>query len=50
MSRRADYGAPIQAFFDKQPPALRVIVNELRALIEAAAPHATASIKWGMPA
>jgi len=49
MSRRSDYGAPIQTFFDKQPPALRAIVDELRALIEAAAPNATSSLKWGMP-
>jgi hypothetical protein len=48
-ARRADYGAPIDAFFVKHPPQLRVILEELRHLVEQAAPDATASIKWGMP-
>ena len=47
--RRADLGAPIDGFFARQPPSLRAILVELRALVEAAAPEATASIKWGMP-
>ncbi len=47
--RRADFGAPIDAFFARQPPRLRAILVELRGLVEAAAPDATASIKWGMP-
>ncbi|HVZ71157.1 MAG TPA: DUF1801 domain-containing protein [Polyangia bacterium] len=46
---RADLGAPIDGFFAKQPPALRAVLEELRALVEAAAPDATSSIKWGMP-
>jgi hypothetical protein len=46
---RADYGAPIDAFFLKQPPHLREILDALRALVEAAAPEATAALKWGMP-
>ena len=48
-ARRADYGAPVEGFFAKQPPQLRAIVDELRALVEAAAPDATAVLKWGMP-
>jgi hypothetical protein len=48
-ARRADYGAPIDGFFGKQPPHLRVILEELRKLVEETAPSATASIKWGMP-
>lgn len=48
-ARRADFGAPIDAFFERQPPHLRVILEELRRLVEAAAPDAVASIKWGMP-
>ncbi len=48
-ARRADYGAPIDAFFVKHAPHLRVILEELRRLVEEAAPDATASIKWGMP-
>jgi hypothetical protein len=46
---RADFGKPIDSFFDKQPPALRAVLLELRAMVEATAPDATASIKWGMP-
>lgn len=47
--RRADYGAPIGHFIDKQPPHLRVILEELRMLVEEVAPEAEASLKWGMP-
>ena len=46
---RADYGKPIAAFFAKQSAATRPICEALRELIEAAAPDATASLKWGMP-
>jgi hypothetical protein len=46
---RADYGAPVDAFFSKQPPALKAIADALRALVDEAAPGAEASIKWGMP-
>jgi hypothetical protein len=49
MSPRADYGAPIDAFFARQPPALAAILNALRKLVDAAAPDATSSLKWGMP-
>jgi len=49
VARRADFGAPIQGFFQKQPPPLRPILEALRAMVEAAAPEATASLKWGMP-
>jgi hypothetical protein len=48
-ARRADYGAPIEGFFAKQPPHLRVILDTLRGVIQEAAPDATASLKWGMP-
>jgi hypothetical protein len=47
--RRSDFGAPIDAFFAKHPPHLRAVLEALRALVEEAAPAATASIKWGMP-
>jgi hypothetical protein len=47
--RRADLGAPIEGFFAKQQPHLRPILEELRKLVEAAAPDATSAIKWGMP-
>jgi hypothetical protein len=46
---RADLGAPIDGFFSKQPPHIRPILDELRKLVEAIAPDATSSIKWGMP-
>lgn len=48
-TRRADFGDPIDGFFTKQPPHLRAILEKLRKLIEAAAPDAESSIKWGMP-
>lgn len=46
---RADFGAPIDGFFRKQPPRLRAILEELRTLVEDAAPGAESSLKWGMP-
>jgi hypothetical protein len=47
--RRADFGAPIESFFEKQPPAQRAILDELLALIREAAPQVQGSIKWGNP-
>src|SRR5512147_2663779 len=47
--RRADFGAPVDGFFARQPPHLRAILEELRRLVLSAAPDATGSIKWGMP-
>jgi hypothetical protein len=47
--RRADFGAPVEGFFARQPPHLRELLEALRKLVEEAAPEATASIKWGMP-
>jgi hypothetical protein len=49
MGARADLGAPIDGFFVRQPPHLRAILDELRGLVEEAAPEADSSIKWGMP-
>ena len=46
---RKDLGAPVDGFFAKQPPPLRSILDQLRALIAEAAPEATAATKWGMP-
>ncbi len=48
-ARRADFGAPVDGFFARQPAHLRAILEELRALVLEAAPGATGSIKWGMP-
>jgi len=47
--QRADLGAPIDGFFAKQPPHLRAILDELRKLVDEAAPDGDSSIKWGMP-
>jgi hypothetical protein len=47
--RRADYGASIQGFLERQPPFARAILDELRALIVEVVPEADASLKWGMP-
>jgi hypothetical protein len=49
MGPRADLGAPVDGFFAKQPTALRAVLDALRAMVEAAAPDASASLKWGMP-
>lgn len=49
LARRSDFGAPIDAFFAKQPTELRELLEALRKLVEQAAPDAKASIKWGMP-
>jgi len=46
---RADYGAPVEGFFAKQPPQLRPILEALRELVDEAAPDAVSSLKWGMP-
>ncbi len=46
---RADFGAPIEGFFAKQPAHLRSILEELRKLVEEAAPEAQSALKWGMP-
>jgi hypothetical protein len=47
-ARRVDFGAPVEGFFAKQPAPLRAILEALRAEVEAAAPDAVGSIKWGM--
>lgn len=46
---RADFGKPVDGFFAKQSPAIRAILDELRALVEGVAPKAEASLKWGQP-
>jgi hypothetical protein len=49
LGPRNDLGAPIEGFFTRQPPQLRAILDQLRAMIAEAAPEATAATKWGMP-
>jgi hypothetical protein len=46
---RSDLGAPIDGFFQRQPAALRPVLEELRRLVDEAAPEAASSLKWGMP-
>lgn len=48
-ARRLDYGKPIEGTLARQPPQLRSIAEELREMIEAVAPEAKSSLKWGMP-
>jgi hypothetical protein len=48
-ARRADFGAPVDAFFSRQPAHLRAILEPLRAMVHRAAPDAASSLKWGMP-
>lgn len=48
MNRR-DFGAPIAGFFSKQPAPLRPLLEELRDLVQEAAPDAASALKWGMP-
>jgi hypothetical protein len=47
--RRADLGAPVDGYFGRQPPAMRAILNELRAAVERAGPDAAGALKWGIP-
>lgn len=49
MARRADYGAPVDAFFAKQPESHRAILEPLRKLVEKTIPKVESSLKWGMP-
>jgi hypothetical protein len=46
---RADFGAPADSFYGKQPAPIRIILEELRGLIESEVPEARATLKWGMP-
>jgi hypothetical protein len=48
-SPRSDLGAPIEGFMRIQPAPLRAILEELRRLVEQAAPGVQSSLKWGMP-
>lgn len=46
---RADLGAPIDGFFEKQAAHIKPICVALRKLIEATIPGTASSLKWGMP-
>jgi hypothetical protein len=49
VAPRADFGAPVDGWFTKQPPALRPITDGLRKLVDGAAKGGSSSLKWGMP-
>ena len=47
--KRADFGTPIEPFFEQLPPEKRAPLEKLRSLIEATVPKAESGIKWGVP-
>ena len=49
LTKRADFGAPIDGFIRKQPAHLRAVLEELRRLVNSTVPKTEASLKWGMP-
>src|SRR5690349_9621131 len=49
MSKRADFGKPVDGFIKKRPPEQQKILTELKKLIMSAAPDCDAQLKWGMP-
>ena len=46
---RADYGAPIDGYFEKLTPDQRAPLEKLRSIVEATVPSAESSLKWGAP-
>jgi hypothetical protein len=50
VARRDDYDAPILGYVQKQPPALRAVLETMQKLVVEAAPEARAALKWGHPA
>ena len=49
MKGRADYGSAADTFFDSLAEAVAPLARELRGIILRALPHASESLKWGMP-
>jgi hypothetical protein len=49
MAARADYGAPVDGWFEKQPEPHKTILAMLRELVQEAAPDTKGSLKWGQP-
>lgn len=47
--KRADYGAPVDAYFAKLSPEQLAIAEALRAIVREAVPTVREEIKWGMP-
>jgi hypothetical protein len=52
-ARKPGASAPLagvdRAYFAKQPPDQRALLEKLRALVVKGVPGATVSIKWGVP-
>jgi len=48
LAPRADFGAPVDAFYAKPSP-MQPILLAIRALVDQAVPDATSSLKWGQP-
>ena len=48
-TKRADFGAPIAAYIEKQEGEPREIIEALHALVTKAMPKAESMMKWGMP-
>jgi len=49
MDRRADYGDKADGWFAALDDDIAPLAAALRSLVREAAPHATETIKWGMP-
>lgn len=48
-ARRDDYDEPIGPWFDQWPPEKRVLLQQLRRLVEKTVPQARSGLKWGVP-
>ena len=46
---RADYGAPIDGYFENLTPDKRAPLEKLRSIVEATVPSAQSGLKWGAP-
>jgi hypothetical protein len=46
---RADFGAPIDTYFEQLPPDKRALLEQLRSIVEATVPKAESGLKWGAP-
>ena len=49
MTKRKDFGAPVDSYFAQQAPEKRALLEKLRALVSKGLPNADATIKWGVP-
>lgn len=49
MRKREEFGNKADTFFDSLDEPIAALAQELRGIIRKAVPHASESIKWGMP-